>query len=285
MGTISRTPSVVAGSSRGVRRAAIAATLTAGLLLPAAGASAQTAVGTQYSGSTVTTGVSTTLRDVQYVSFGSGERPVRRDVRRALREAGIPYRFYKTTDRRISRLINSDYAKRSLSTGGPEPIGSAVATRLAKTGDPSGTIFRTLFPRKRPEPVTATVLSRGDDISPERIAFLRGLAVGFGAVPIPTVYAERSDDPRKHADEYRGIPGVGVVENVDTPEGRRRLVALLTGAAGSGSGSAPAISAETRSAITDPADGGAGAVPFALVLVVLAGGGFVLLTSLRRRRA
>jgi hypothetical protein len=283
MGSTDRTPPVVVGvgSRRGARRLVVAATATAAFLLPAAGASAQTAVGTQYSGSTVTTGVSTALRDVQYVSFGTGERPVRRDVRRALREAGIPYRIFTTTDGRISRLIASDYAKRSLSSRGPEAVGTAVATRLAKTGDPSGTIFRMLFPRERPEPVTATVLSRGDDLSPERIAFLRGVAVGFGAVPIPTVYAERSDDPRKHADEYRGIPGVGVVENVDTPAGRRRLVALLTGAAGS----TPVISAETRSAIIDPADGGAATVPLALVVIVLAGGGFVLLTSLRRRRA
>lgn len=289
-----RTPQMVdGGSPRAVdtrsaphgRRVAVALAVLAGALTPVATASAQTAVGNQYSGSTVTTGVETALRDVQYVSFGTGERKVRRDVRRALRESGIPFRDFATTDRRITRLIESDYAKRSLSTGGPESIGRAVATRLAKTGDPSATIFRTLFPRQTPHPITAVVLSRGDTISPERIAFLRGLAEGFGGVPIPTVYAERTDDPRKHADEYRKIPGVGIVDDVDTKAGRERLVALLTGGTGAGSSaSAPTISAETTSAVTNPSTASPGAVPYALVLVVLGAGGFVLLTSVRRRR-
>ncbi len=274
-------------SLRGLRSrlAAVAVTAAVGGLGVTGSASAQTAAGSQYSGGAATSAANAAaLKQVQFVSFGTGDRAVRADVRRALDEAGIPFDAFETTDARIKALIASTYAKTQLSTAGPKAVGTAAATRLAKTGDPTATIFKTLFPGVTPKPVTAVVLSRGDNVSPEQVEFLKGLAGGFGAVPIPTVYAERSDDKRPHLDEYRGIKGVGIVDNVDTAAGRQRLAALITG--GTANEGDTTISADTKAAVVQNAASGDSdvATPIALIVLLLGAGGVVVAGVFRRKR-
>jgi hypothetical protein len=270
----------------------VAALVASGLALSGpAVAGAQAPADAQYSGAGTTDPSATApaeLRRVDYASFGFGDRNVRRDVVRALDEGGLRFRRLDTTDGRVQRFIGGSFARKEISSGGPFALGSKVATTLRGTTPLADRVFHTIFDTEQEyAPIVAVVLSRGDHESADQGRFVRGLATGFGSTGIPVVYAERSDDERPHADEFRTIRGVSTVTNIDTEQGRRRLVALLTGGSTSATASTrtSGISATTTAALTAPDGGGGGGTTAVAALALVLGSVLFVVTGAFRRRS
>ena len=223
---------------------------------------------------------------VDFTTFGTMDERVRRDVRTALDRAALPFRSLRTTDERILRLIDGPFG-RTISTDGPNALGVAVGQALTDGTAPAPSLFRRLFVTKEPyRPIVADVVTRTENISQRQDEFSRGVAEGF-AKRVPTVYVERTDDKTPHLSEFRKVPGVQFVDNIDTDAGKARLVQLLTRANGAAASSAAddgRIDAQTQAAV-GRADGGNGLLgPAALLAVVVGGIAFVTAGLGRRRR-
>jgi hypothetical protein len=268
----------------------VAALAVAGLALGApAVAGAQAPADAQYGGGGTVTDATTgpqELRRVDYASFGFGDRNVRREVVRALDEGGLRFRRLDTTDARVQRFIAGTFARKEVSSGGAFALGTKVATTLRSTTPLADRVFHTIFTTDQAyAPIVAVVLTRGDQETAAQGRFVRGLATGFGSTGIPVVYAERSDDRRPHASEFRDIAGVGTVTNIDTAAGRQRLVQLLTGgsSATTASSSSRSVSPKTAAALVAEPDGGSASTVRAMAALLLGGVLFVVAGALRRR--
>jgi hypothetical protein len=226
---------------------------------------------------------------VDYAAFGRLDKRVRNDIRKALKQGNLLYRYVKTTNKRLNTFIAGDAAKQ-LTTDGPRALGRQVGTVLTGSSPLAAGVFRTLFGTKfEYRPFVATVLSRGQKVKASHAAFLEGLAAGFGAKPVPTVYVERSDDKTPHVDEFKDIPGVSIVDDIDTPAGKAELVRLLTtgtnAAVADPAGGGSLFRAQKSAAIANVGDDSSSSMPMILLALVVVGGAlFTGGTLVRRRR-
>lgn len=251
------------------------------------GAQAQSAAA-QYNVPSATGTATTGALRVDFASFGAIDADVRRDVDDALRQGGLQFRYVSVGERRLQRFLDSSLGK-DLSSDGPEAIGRASGINLVKNGVRGEQVFRALFPREGPfRPFVATVLSRNEDVSDTQAKFVRGVGAGFGASDVPAVYVERSDDKTSHLSEFRNIPGVETIDNIDTQAGKRRLVALLIRGAvarnAPATATSPTLDAQTSAALVEAADGSSSpAGPIALIVAILGGIAFAAGGIFRRR--
>jgi hypothetical protein len=269
------------------RRAATALLATAVVAAGPAVSSAQAqSTADQYGTAGATGTAANAITRVDFTTFGSVDEKVRRDVRTALNRAALPFRDLRTTDGRILRLIDGPFG-RTVSADGPNALGVAVGQALTDGTASAPRLFRTLFVTDDPyRPIVADVVTRTENISQRQDAFSRGAAEGF-AKRVPTVYVERTDDKTPHLDEFRKIPGVQVVDNIDTDAGKARLVQLLTrsnGAAATSASDDGRIDAQTQAAVGRADDGNGLLGPAALLAVVVGGIAFVTAGLGRRRR-
>ncbi|MDO9407865.1 hypothetical protein [Patulibacter sp.] len=271
------------------RRVATALVATAALVAsgPAVSAAQAQSTADQYGTAGATGTASNAITRVDFTTFGTLDERVRQDVRTALDRAALPFRALRTTDGRILRFLDGPIAP-TLSKAGPDAVGRGVGEALTGSAPAAPGIFRALFPTDGPyRPVVASVVTRTEDVSKRQDRFSHGVAQGF-ATSVPTVYVERSDDKTSHVADFRDVPGVDVVDDIDTDAGKRRLVALLTGSSARTT-AAPAaddgrIDAETSAAVGGT-DDGTGIVGPAALLAVIGGVLFAVAgPGLRRRR-
>jgi hypothetical protein len=270
------------------RRTATALLATAALAAGAAAPAAQAQSTADQYGTAGATGTAVNaITRVDFTTFGTIDERVRRDVQTALDRASLPFRYLRTTDGRILRFLDGPLAP-TLSKDGPGPLGLAVGQALTNGTAPAPQLFRALFVTDDPyRPVVASVVTRTQNISQRQDRFSRGVAEGF-AKRVPTVYVERTDDKTPHLDEFRRVPGVQIVDDIDTDAGKRRLVELLTSSNGAGTTASTSsngrISAEPSAAVGRADDGDGLLGPAALLAVVVGGIAFVVAGLGRRRR-
>lgn len=220
---------------------------------------------------------------VAVIEFGRATKKTRQDIATSIDQAGLQTLFLgKLTKKRFDAFLAGPILS-LLSPVAVGPAGQAFGAQLVNVSPVAQQAFPALFGRDVPfVPVIRAVLTRRSDLSPQQVAFLKGVATGLQSTGIPLAYVERTDVKKSYVDAFKKLH-VLTVKDVDTAAGKSRLAKILLGQITTQQ-AVDAVKINPASQVTTDANGSTGATPWVILAILGGGAAFMASGTVRRRR-
>ncbi|WP_354697402.1 hypothetical protein [Paraconexibacter sp. AEG42_29] len=219
---------------------------------------------------------------VHIIDFGRASAVLRSNIQAAIALTGLQREAVTKANAAAFKRFLSSPLMRSLSSAGVGAAGRAFGAQLASGSPIARQVYRRLFGAAAPfAPVTHAVLTRRVNLSSKEAQFLNGVARGLKSSGIPLAYVERTDAKKSFAKGFRNLK-VLTVTDVDKALGQRRLARIMLGQVTSQKAVNALKTTRASQSLGSP-DGSASGESWALVVLLVAAGGFVATGAVRHR--